>query len=191
MTFAFQHKIPALLLGAATILTQMLWSHSVAAQLVQGQKFDDWKAKCEIPKGAAKQQCFIFQQLLMKQNGKQVLLVAVSMTDAQKARITLNVPLGVYLPAGLQLNVPGADPVKFVLQICLQNGCKAASLLPDALVKAMKSANKGSVILLNSQGRKVGLPVSLKGFTAGLAALVANAEAQLTPGASAPASSNH
>ena len=107
----------------------------------------------------------------MKQNRKQILFIAVSMTDEQKARVTLNVPLGVFLPAGLELNVDGADSLKIALQICLQNGCKAAALLPDGLVAAMKSADQGKVVLLNSQRRKLALPVSLKGFSEGLTAL--------------------
>lgn len=171
MALNLRQKFPALLFGAATILSQVLWSNSVAAQPVQGQKFGDWTTKCEIPQGTAKQKCFIFQNLVMKQNRKQVLFIAISRTDKQKTRITLNVPLGVYLPTGLLLDVAGVEPLNIVVQICLQNGCKAATLLPDGVVKAMKSAKEGNIILLNSQRRKLALPVSLNGFTAGLAAL--------------------
>ena len=158
----------------ASIAMLAVLSPSVAAQPVQGQKFGDWAAKCEIPQGASKQRCFIFQKLVAKQNRRELMLIAVSVPEKQKARVTLNVPLGVFLPSGLQLNVEGADPLKIALQICLANGCKAAALLPEPLVKAMKSADAGRLLMLNSQRRQVALPISLKGFSAGLAALAQN-----------------
>lgn len=158
-------------LAAVSVATLALLSPGATAQPVQGQKFGDWAAKCDVPQGASTQKCFIFQKLIAKQNRRELLLIAISLTDDKKPRVTLNVPLGVYLPSGLQLNVEGSDPLKIGLQICLPDGCKAAVLLPDTLVTAMKSADAGRLLMLNSQRRQVALPISLKGFTAGLTAL--------------------
>ena len=87
--------------------------------------------------------------------------------------MALRVPLGlgVLLPPGLKLNIPGIEPTGIVIQSCLPIGCIAKiSLLPD-IIAAMKKADAGSLEVHTIRKRKIKVPVSFKGFTEALESL--------------------
>ena len=99
----------------------------------------------------------------------QVSLYGDKKTPAAIFQIPLG--LGIYLPSGLTLNVPGVKPVRIVVESCLRRGCSAATALTPELIAGMQKEASGSVELTTLQKRKVKLPLSFKGFTAGFAAL--------------------
>lgn len=76
------------------------------------------------------------------------------------------VPLDVLLPPGLGLKVDARDPVTVPFRHCDTNGCLAPwRPSPDDLA-AMRAGKELMVLLRNREGKQLGLPVSLKGFSA-------------------------
>lgn len=141
-----------------------------------GEKFGDWSKRCETSRDGKKQQCFISQTLVLKQNDQRrnVLFVAIGYYGPQQTPgAILRVPLGLgtFLPAGLQLSVPGTKPLRIVVESCLPTGCTAAVKLAPDMIAAMQKANRGTVELVTIRRQKLALPMSFKGFTAGFAAL--------------------
>jgi invasion protein IalB len=145
-------------------------------QAAPGEKFGDWVKRCE-PKGDGQDQnCFISQVLVMSQNNQRrdVLAIAMGYYGVNKVPgVILRVPLNlvVYLPAGLVLTVPGAQPMRIVFDTCLPVGCNAAAKLEPETITAMQKAARGTVELVNIRRQKLALPISFKGFTAGFAAV--------------------
>ena len=141
------------------------------------QRFGDWAKRCSVQPGNKVQHCHLTQVLMHTKNQKRqgLLMLRVGYYGEKKIpAVIMRVPLalGVYLPTGLTLTVPGAEPLRVVIESCLpKQGCRAVAKLPSAMVSAMKNANKGTVALRTLRRQQLKLPVSFKGITAGLASL--------------------
>lgn len=145
-------------------------------QLPPGEHFGDWVKRCDQPAGVPRKVCYISQILVLKQNDQRrnVLFVAIGYYGPQKvpgAILRVPLALGTYLPAGLQISVPGAKPVRVVFESCLPTGCNAAMKIEPDMITAMQKAARGTVELINLRRQKLVLPMSFKGFTAGFASL--------------------
>lgn len=140
------------------------------------QRYGDWSKQCDARPGTEIKNCYLTQVIVHNRNKKRqgILLLAVGYYGPNKTPgVIMRVPLalGVYLPTGLTLTVPGADPLKVIIESCLPRGCNAVAKLSPAIIAAMKNANRGSVELRTLRRQQVKLPVSFKGITAGLASL--------------------
>lgn len=109
---------------------------------------------------------------MVAEGSKPVGLSVVVLKTADKARILRVVaPLGVLLPAGVGLKIDGADIGSAAFVRCLQNGCIAEVELTDDLVAKLSVGATATFTLLETPAEGVALPISLKGFKDGLAAL--------------------
>jgi len=143
-----------------------------AAQVAEGQVFGDWVARCATPPGAIRHLCSIQHRLMLKEPPREILNVAVGFFGKDRTPGALfHVPIGIYLPAGLTLSIPGAQLVRIVYDICTPRVCRAPVSLTPELVAAMKKATGGDVTIQDGRRKPVKLPLSLKGFTAGYDAL--------------------
>ena len=139
-----------------------------------GQKFKDWSARCETPRGAERESCYIFQRLVTKKDDGfvPVLHVLVGyLTPDGEPGLFATVPLGVSLPPGVQLSVDGGAPVSFGYSHCSNQGCLAALALTDALIAKLKAGNNAVVTFYTGSRKPVSITVSLQGFTAGFNSL--------------------
>lgn len=141
-----------------------------------GERFGDWTKKCETRPGTQEENCFLTQLVVHQQNEKRhgVLLVAIGYIGENRtpgAILRVPLALGVYLPGGMTLTVPSAEPMRIVFDACMPSGCSGATPLSDDVIIAMKKANSGSVEIRNIRRQNLRLPISFKGFTAGFAAL--------------------
>ena len=142
------------------------------AQVAEGQAFGDWVARCVTPPGATRHQCSLQHRVIAKEPKRQLLNVTVGFFGKERTPGALfHAPIGVYLPAGLTLSIPGAQVVRIVYDICTPQVCRAPVTLTPELVAAMKKAGKGDVTIQDSRRKPLKLPLSLKGFTAGYDAL--------------------
>jgi invasion protein IalB len=80
-------------------------------------------------------------------------------------------PLGVLLPNGLGLNVDGKDIGRAYFVRCFQDGCYAEVILEKPLLDTLKSGTSATFIVFQTPEEGIGIPVDLKGFADGFAAL--------------------
>ena len=88
-----------------------------------------------------------------------------------KLVVVVTVPLGIFLPGGLTFSVPGTAPARVAIETCVIKGCRAGLVLAEPLLNAMLNGTRARVSLQNMRRRPINLPISLDGFSAGLAAL--------------------
>ena len=157
-----------LLLGTA------LLAAPAAPALEDGQEFKDWSARCETPRGAGQERCYIFQRLVTKKNDQYlpVLHVLVGYISADgEPGLFATVPLGVSLPQGLQISVDGGEAVRFGYSHCNKQGCLGALALSESLVASMKAGKEARITFYSGSQQPVSIGVSLMGFTAAFNAL--------------------
>jgi len=78
----------------------------------------------------------------------------------------VQVPLGLFLPSGLKLNVDDGASEELQLQTCDASGCYAGGQVSETLLAALKRGTTLSILFENLQRQPVTIPVQLAGFTA-------------------------
>ncbi len=76
------------------------------------------------------------------------------------------VPLGVFLPGALGLQVDQNEPRAVPFERCIPDGCVVRAPIAPAMLEQMKVGGTAHIILSPSPEDRVRLPISLSGFTA-------------------------
>jgi len=129
----------------------------------------DWQIRCDTPPGAQGEQCALIQSVTAEDRPNVGLTVIVLKTADQKGRLMrVLAPLGVLLPSGLGLKIDKADVGRAGFVRCLPNGCVAEVVMDDGLIRQFKNGSQATFIVFQTPEEGVGIPLSMKGFAAGL-----------------------
>jgi len=135
-------------------------------------QYEDWVVRCQPPpeqEFGAGELCEMYQQVTHEESGQSVMEVVIGYPEGQDQPVALfNLPLGMRLPPGVQLQVDDNEAIRFPVQLCIRNGCRADVRLAPELVAQMRAGAQATITIADPQGRGVQLPVSLLGFTAAL-----------------------
>jgi len=117
--------------------------------------------------------CGIIQTIADNNTKRQVLAIAVRPLGQEKRlAMFVTAPLGIFLGSGIGGKIDDGEQFKFNLQSCTQRGCQAAIAVENDRLTELK---KGERLLIGFKARAdantITVPVSLKGFTAGLKAM--------------------
>lgn len=144
----------------------------VQARPEHGQTFKDWTARCEQAPDTSKERCFIFQNLVLKESGKRLVHMAVGYLAADgQATAVVTMPLGISLPPGASISVDGGAPQEITIERCDNDGCVGAVALSKQLLAQLKRGREARISFHDGTRRRIAVPVSLLGFTAGFNSL--------------------
>lgn len=156
-------------LGAILIAVAGLAASPAAAQNPHGKIFGDWRVRCN-PATGAPAECQIFQNVVVKDTGQPILQAVVGFLDNVATPVgVFTLPLGIYLPPGLTLQVDKGQTYEMAIEICGRNGCRVRFSIDDKLLGTFKSGKIAEVAFYGGNRKAIKIPVSLKGFTAALA----------------------
>jgi invasion protein IalB len=169
--------------AAGVVLCVLAFSHGVVAQTAQpktGQPAPrpaapakpapiqpTWAVICENAQTGL--DCRAVQSVRLN-DGRATLNVAVRVPqDTKKPVLLLQLPLGLYLPAGVavQIGQGGAKAVPF--EICDQNGCMARYPVTDIEIVAMQKGEDLTVTAQTPSKRPIAVKVPVTGFPAAYA----------------------
>ena len=128
-----------------------------------------WVVNCSDNRGTL--DCRAAQQVVIKTTGQRLLAVAVRVPpDTKKPVLMLQVPLGVYLPAGASLQI-GKDEAKTLpFKGCDQGGCVAEYAITEPEIAAMTKGSDLTVSVQNqNQQPAFTITVPVTGFAAAYA----------------------
>lgn len=135
------------------------------------QQFQDWIVRCTGPDGDPARACEMVQQRL-NGDGRPVLTTAVGkVPDNSNPGMVMILPLGIALPPGVRLSIDGGAELPVRVERCEPRGCVVELLLEPDLLARLKSGREARALVhvYRENGlQRVGLPVSLLGFTAAL-----------------------
>ena len=175
MGFASLSRLSRAALGAAVLGFGAAARPSLAAAQQPGtvkSNHGAWSIVCDQPAGASGEQCALMQNVLAEDRPELGLSVVVLKTADRKAKILrVLAPLGVLLPNGLGLNVDGKDIGRAYFVRCFQDGCYAEVILEKQLLDTLKAGSSATFIVFQTPEEGIGIPVDLKGFADGFAAL--------------------
>lgn len=133
-----------------------------------------WKIQCETAQKDGQRQCGMVQTVQNEKNPKAFLnlvVLRVKQGDQMNTTMRMIVPIGVYLPLGVALEIDdnAIGRVGFVRcmgQICMANG----DVKPETLDK-LKKGGAANFIIYEAPGMGLPMKISLEGFSAALAEL--------------------
>jgi len=132
-------------------------------------EYEDWIVRCQpAPEDAfgAGDLCEMYQQVSEQESQQTVLEAVIGYPqDAENPIALFNLPLGMRLPPGVQLQVDDNEAIRFPIQLCLQTGCRANIELEADLLEQLRAGTEVTLTIADPQGRGVELPLSLMGFS--------------------------
>ena len=131
----------------------------LATEVVQ-----DWTVRCT---KTAPQRCEMVQTVREKETNRDILMIIIGFRENEKKpRALVLMPLGVLLPPGLGVQVDKGEARGLPFRHCEPGGCLAPWNMTDSDVGQLKAGTTLTFIATDQSGKQVGLPVSLRGFTA-------------------------
>ncbi len=160
------------LLGILMVLAGV---HAPSSGAAEETVFKDWALRS--PEGSA--EWVLEQRVFIEGNTETPLIrVAIQRLDAQiegketdRLWTVMTVPLNVLLQPGLQLSIDDGDPMGIAFHHCRAGGCIALVPFDSRFRGALEEGLKAQVAFHVLNGQQVGVPVSLMGVKAGIAAL--------------------
>jgi invasion protein IalB len=140
----------------------------------------DWKIQCETPPtggegaAAAQKQCGMVQTARSDKNpkvGLTLVLVKAQQNGKSVTMMRVMVPIGVYLPTGVALEVDGGAVGRVPFTRCLPQVCIAFAEASNDTLDKMKKGRAANFIIDEAPGLGLPLKISLSGFSAAYGAL--------------------
>src|SRR6185437_16808677 len=100
----------------------------------------EWISRCASATRHTVPQCFIKQTAVLTKTGQTVASVTVRVPpDDAKPLLMIQVPVGLYLPAGITIKIDDAAPKKLVVQTCDLKGCYAGEQVTAEMLRSLRS----------------------------------------------------
>lgn len=130
-----------------------------------------WSVNCR-PRDAGGMSCSMVQNIVVAKTKQRLLTVTIQpQAKAGAYALVLFLPHGLYLPAGVRLEIDGKNSQKLVIQTCNAKGCYAGGPIAAKILGALKSGGMLKVSFAAANRKVINVPVSLAGFTAAFAQL--------------------
>ena len=138
----------------------------------QSQPAPVWSTTCSGASRGSAADCEIEQGAYIQQTGQQLGGIKIRVpAETRQPVIRIQLPLGLFLPAGVTINVDESELIKLPIQTCEPNGCYAGSPVSESLLSAMQKGDQLVISFQNLQKNSITIPFSLSGFTAAYSAI--------------------
>lgn len=136
------------------------------------EKYDDWLVECSAAAEASDRTCRMAQRIHNSETRKPILAIFIrSDKETPTPSLTLIGPLGISLPEGVSVSIAEKTVANAGFITCRPVGCIARQNMTDAMVNAFRAGSKATVAFGTMNGKRIPIPVSLKGFSAAWARL--------------------
>ena len=124
-----------------------------------------WVAKCVSESRQSPLECSMEQAVVLTNTGQLVasLLVRVP-TDTHQPVMMIQLPIGLFLPAGINLQVDEGKPQPVPVQTCDGKGCYAGMQISAELIGALKSGKRLTLTFQNMAKNNIVVPMALDNF---------------------------
>jgi invasion protein IalB len=124
-----------------------------------------WTSRCSSDGRKTALLCEVEQSLFITKTGQLVASVNVKLPpETRQPVMMIQLPVGLFLPGGVNLQIDESKPQALVIQTCDLKGCYAATTISAELLSAMKAGKRLSVIFQNLNKENVNLAFVLSGF---------------------------
>ena len=136
-----------------------------AAAATENQPAANWASRCASDGRQSGLDCSVEQSIVETKSRQLLMQIVVRVPpDTRKPVLTIQLPLGLFLPAGVTLKFDENKPERFDVQTCDQKGCYLQMPVSNEMLQEMAKGKQLSVSFQNLSKQDIGVPVSLNGF---------------------------
>lgn len=152
--------------GAGSAFAQKTPAEPTAKPAVAAQPQQPWGSRCVAGGRESTLDCLIEQRLIVASTRQLLGAVTIRIPgETKKPVLMIQTPLGLYLPAGVVVDVDGANKKTFELQTCDASGCYIGSPMPKDLLDRMQKGEKLNIVFQNLQKQPITISMALTGFS--------------------------
>ena len=138
--------------------------------------YADWQVQCDTFTSNDKpvRQCGMIQTVKNEQRqniGLSVVIARLKRDGKELAMMRILVPLGVFLPSGIGLEIDDQAIGRIPFTSCPPQVCMAVAEIATDMLEKLKKGNTANFIVYEAPGAGLNMKVSLNGFTAAYAKL--------------------
>jgi invasion protein IalB len=134
-------------------------------------QYGDWKVVCKLPPGSKREICALVQDVTAEDRPTVGLTVQFQKFADGTSVLRVYTSTGILLQPGLHLKIDGRDIITTPFLRCLYFACLAQLPVDDKILKLMSNGKTALFVIFQTKEVGIGIPVSLRGFAAGLAGL--------------------
>jgi invasion protein IalB len=124
-----------------------------------------WISKCVSESRQTPVECSMEQTVVLTNTGQLLAAVLVRVpTDTHQPVMMVQLPVGLYLPAGLNLQVDDGKLQPIPLQTCDVKGCYAGIQISAELIASLKTGKRLTLTFQNLAKNNVVVPLALDNF---------------------------
>jgi invasion protein IalB len=124
-----------------------------------------WAVNCKSEAREKELECRMSQTVVLKQSGQVLTNVTFRLpSDTKKLEIVVQLPLGIYLPAGASFQIDENATQRLTLRACDRNGCFAEGEISADVLATLKKGKQLKVSFQTLAEKPVTVPLSLDGF---------------------------
>lgn len=125
----------------------------------------EWATRCVGASRGKDLDCSIEQRAVVTETGQLLTALTIRIPpETRKPVMMLQVPVGLFLPAGISVAVDDTSFDKLQLQTCDLTGCFAGSEVPAKLLDALKGGKTLKISFQNIAKKDIAVPIPLTGF---------------------------
>jgi invasion protein IalB len=155
-----------LLLGALAAIVLAAASQEAADPAKKADQHSPWASSCRSAARGQPAECVLEQRAIARETRRVIAIVTIRLPSQTRKPVTMiQLPVGLFLPAGVNVDIDGDMVQNFPFQTCNANACFVGFPLSDALLKRMHNGGKFNITFQYLNKKPVTLPMSLEGFT--------------------------
>lgn len=132
---------------------------------VAGASASGWTTSCSSLSRQGSQDCTISQSVQLARTGQVVARVSVRVPgDTRAAALLIELPLGLYLPAGVRVQIDEGKPADLPFQTCQAQGCMVLAPIEAEMLAALKAGQQMSLAAQLAGREPLSLSLPLEGF---------------------------
>jgi invasion protein IalB len=138
-----------------------------AAPAVPAPPPPEWVSHCASEGRQGALDCLVEQTAFLSKTGQLVTAVVIRVpAETRQPVMNIQVPVGLFIPAGIGLRIDDAKPVSLTLQTCDLKGCYAAAPVSPEMLAALKAGKELTITFQNLGKEAITVPLQLTGFAA-------------------------
>ncbi len=124
-----------------------------------------WRSHCNSATRQTVPECMVEQTAILGKTGQMLASVSVRVPpNGNQPVMMVQVPVGLFLPAGIHVRIDEQPPLQLVIQTCDLKGCYAGSPVSPDMLKAMKAGKQLGVEFQNLSKQAITVPLTLIQF---------------------------
>jgi invasion protein IalB len=125
----------------------------------------EWVSRCASEGRQSALECVIEQIAYLSKTGQLVAAVTIRVpADTRQPSMAIQVPVGLFLPAGVSLQIDEGKALALALQTCDLKGCYAGTLVSPEMLAALRAGKKLSITFQNLTKENITIPMQLTNF---------------------------